>query len=354
MKGFCMARSVRIEFPGAYYHVMARGNRRQRIFRDDADWRGFLGVLGEACERTGWWVHAWVLMGNHYHLLVETPEGNLVEGMKWLQNTYTRRFNCRHGLWGRMFGDRYKSVLVEGAQPYYYETLMDYIHLNPVRAGLVDVAGGGSVLDYLWSSVAGAYALMPGKRPPWVAAARGLEMLGCADTAAGRRKFVERLDRRALAEGPRGAGTAEVDAEMDRRRSHLRRGWYWGSQAFGEMLLGVSRKAVRERGNASYRSGPLAKAHDMAEAQRIVEEGKRALGLGDAELETTRGNDPRKVALADVLLRRTGVGQRWIAERLGMKSAANVCQAVRRLRLREFAGNDEIHAIRDILSDVFD
>ena len=78
---------------------MARGNRRQPIFCDDDDRRYFLAALAEACGRTGWRIHAWVLMGNHYHLLIETPEPNLVEGMKWLQNTYTRRFNTRHRLW---------------------------------------------------------------------------------------------------------------------------------------------------------------------------------------------------------------------------------------------------------------
>jgi REP element-mobilizing transposase RayT len=110
-----MPRSIRIEFPGAFYHVMARGNRRELIYGDDDDRRYFLKTLGEACAMTGWRFHAWVLTGNHYHLVIETPEPNLVAGMQWLQNTYTRRFNVRHGLWGRLFGDRYKSVLVEGA-----------------------------------------------------------------------------------------------------------------------------------------------------------------------------------------------------------------------------------------------
>jgi REP element-mobilizing transposase RayT len=158
-----MGRSIRIEFPGAFYHVLARGNRREAIYRDDEDRRYFLKVLSEACGRTGWRIHAWVLMSNHYHILVETPEANLVEGMKWMQNTYTRRFNVRHGLWGRLFGDRYKSVLVEG-EGFYYQTLIDYIHLNPARARLVNPENGQSVLDYAWSSVAGGYALPPAKR----------------------------------------------------------------------------------------------------------------------------------------------------------------------------------------------
>jgi REP element-mobilizing transposase RayT len=101
-----VARAVRIEYGGAFYHVMARGNRRERIFRNEADRLLFYQTPGEACERTGWRVHAWVLMSNHYHLMVETPEANLVAGMRWLQNTYTRRHNCRHRLWGGLFGDR--------------------------------------------------------------------------------------------------------------------------------------------------------------------------------------------------------------------------------------------------------
>jgi len=120
-----MPRSLRIEFPGAYYHVMARGNRRETIFHDDDDRRFFLATLSEACAMTGWRVHAWVLMGNHYHLFIETPEANLVAGMSWLQNTVTRRYNVRHQAWGRLFGDRYKAVLVEGADTYHYRTLAD-------------------------------------------------------------------------------------------------------------------------------------------------------------------------------------------------------------------------------------
>ena len=194
-----MPRSIRIQYPGAFYHVMARGNRREEIYRDDDDRRFFLKALGEACAMTGWRIHAWVLMSNHYHVVIETPEANLVAGMQWLQNTYTRRFNVRHHLWGRLFGDRYKSVLVEGAG-YYYETLLDYIHLNPVRAGLVDVRGGESVLVYPWSSVAGGHALLPRRRPSWLASEDALSAFGFPDTASGRKRWVEHLDGRAAAE----------------------------------------------------------------------------------------------------------------------------------------------------------
>src|SRR5438477_5906401 len=182
-----MARSVRIEFEGAFYHAMARGNRREAIFLDDDDRRSFLQTLGEACAMTGWRMHGWVILSNHYHLMIETPEPNLVAGMKWLQNTLTRRFNVRHRAWGRVFGDRYKAVPVEGRSPYYYETLLDYIHLNPVRAGLVRVRKKESVLDYKWSSLSRGYALSQRQRPCWLAAEDGLALFGFADSAAGRR-----------------------------------------------------------------------------------------------------------------------------------------------------------------------
>ena len=94
--------SLRVEYAGTYYHVMARGNRREEIFLDEEDGRFFLKAVSKVCAQTGWMVHAWVIMGNHYHLFIETPEGNLVEGMKWLQNTYTRNSNVRHRAFTRV------------------------------------------------------------------------------------------------------------------------------------------------------------------------------------------------------------------------------------------------------------
>ena len=325
-----MARGIRVEYAGAFYHVMARGNRRERIFREDGDRRFFCQTLGEACERTGWRVHAWVLMSNHYHLMVETPEANLVAGMKWLQNTYTRRFNSRHRLWGRLFGDRYKAVLSEGGSDYYYCSLMDYIHLNPVRVGLVRIAEGQSVRDYPWSSVAAGYALPVKERASWLAVAEGLAMAQCPDTAAGRRRFVAHLDQRACEEGTRGAGI--IAPENDRRRSHLRHGWYWGSQAFAEGMLKLAEKAVTSRRNRTYRSGAVARAHDEREAERLLKEGLAAAGLEEGALRGLPGSDVRKTALASLLLKRTTARQSWIAERLAMRSAANVSQQVLRYR----------------------
>lgn len=95
-----MARPLRIQFPGALYHLMSRGDRREPIFKDDQDCTCFLATLGEACEKTGWQVHAYCLMGNHFHLLAETPRANLVAGMKWFPGTYTAQFNCPRGVKG--------------------------------------------------------------------------------------------------------------------------------------------------------------------------------------------------------------------------------------------------------------
>jgi len=326
-----MARSIRLEFEGAFYHVMARGNRRGPIFLDDDDRRFFLKCLAEVCGKTGWGIHAWVLMDNHYHLFIQTPEANLVEGMKWFQNTVTRRFNVRHREWGRLFGDRYKAVVVEGESPYYYETLWDYIHLNPGRAGLVDVTQGQSVLDYPWSSLAGGYALMPHQRAKWLAAEQGLAAMGVEDTAEGRKKLVERLDKR-LAEERERSGFVTVDADADRRGSHLRRGWYWGRQAFAEKVLKLGGGALgRKRKARGYDASPERQAQAEQTAMALLEQGLRVAEMDAEELEATRCTDPRKVLLAWLLWKKTTVSQSWIAGNLGMKNAANVSRVIHRL-----------------------
>ena len=324
-----MARSVRFEFAGAYYHVMARGNQRKAIFKDDDDRRFFLTCLSECCEKTGWRVHAWVLMGNHYHLFIETPEANLVSGMKWLQNTVTRRFNMRHGKWGRLFGDRYKSVLVEGGAASYYMSLWDYVHLNPARAGQVKVNEGGSILDYRWSSVAGGYALMPQQRPKWLAADRCFSVLGYADTAKGRREMVEHLDRRAREEGKK-CGFQPAEEGADGRRSHLRRGWYWGRQEFAEKVLRSASAILGKGKSRGYTRSKEQLAHGEKEAERLLKEGLSAAGLKERDLEALPANEKRKVAIAGIIWRRTTVSQVWIAEKLKMRHAANVSLVLHR------------------------
>ena len=140
-----MARPPRIEFAGALYHITARGNASAAIFVGDADRRDFLSILERSVERCGWLCHAYCLMSNHYHLLVETPQASLSRGMRHLNGVYTQRFNRRRGRAGHVFQGRYKAILVE--KEAYLLELARYVVLNPVRAGLARRAG-----DWPWSS----------------------------------------------------------------------------------------------------------------------------------------------------------------------------------------------------------
>lgn len=140
-----MARPIRIEFDGALYHVTARGNRREAIFEDDADREHFLEVLGDTVTRFNWLCHAYCLMGNHYHAVITTPDGNLSKGMRQLNGVYTQWSNRRHNRIGHVFQGRFKAILVD-ADSYLLE-LTRYVVLNPVRAGMVRRAR-----DWKWSS----------------------------------------------------------------------------------------------------------------------------------------------------------------------------------------------------------
>ena len=132
------------------YHVMSRGDQRNDIFFSDVDRHDFIKTLAEACQKTGWQVHAFCLMRNHYHVVLETPNANLVAGMAWLQSTYTIRLNSRHQQVGRVLSGRYKAQLVEGSGNGYLRTACDYVHLNPVRANLL--APEDRLLAFSWSS----------------------------------------------------------------------------------------------------------------------------------------------------------------------------------------------------------
>lgn len=140
-----MARPLRIEYPGANYHITSRGNARQPIFKDDKDREVFLEVLGFVVIRYIWLCHAYCLMDNHYHLLIETPEGNLSQGMRQLNGIYTQKFNRKHTMVGHVFQGRFKAILVDKEN--YLLELSRYVVLNPVRAGIVKSPG-----KYKWSS----------------------------------------------------------------------------------------------------------------------------------------------------------------------------------------------------------
>lgn len=154
-----MARPLRLEFPGAVYHITARGNARQDIVVDDVDRECFVDLLEREVNQQLWHCYAWCLMDNHYHLLIETPEGNLVSGMRRLNQVYTQRFNRRHARVGHVLQGRYKSILVD-KQSYLLE-LCRYVVLNPVRAGMAR-----SARDWRWSSYRATAGLAPA--PGWL------------------------------------------------------------------------------------------------------------------------------------------------------------------------------------------
>ena len=140
-----MTRPLRLEFPGALYHITSRGNRREDIYLADDDRKAYLSTLANVCERFNWIVHAYCLMGNHYHLLIETPDGNLSQGMRQLNGVYTQYFNRKHRRAGHLYQGRYKAIIVQ--KETYMLEVARYIVLNPVRACLVQTAN-----DWPWSS----------------------------------------------------------------------------------------------------------------------------------------------------------------------------------------------------------
>ncbi len=183
--------------------------------------------------------------------------------------------------------------------------------------------------------MAGGCALLPGRRPRWLAAADMLRAFGCADTAQGRRKWVERLDRRALEGATEHCGVPAPPPEADGRLSQLRRGWYWGSQQFAERMIEAGRAAIKKSRSRGYRGSLESRAHGEQEALRLLAQGMEAAGLDAVELRRLKGSDPRKVAIARVIRQRTTVSLGWIADHLSMRSAANASQQILRMENRE-------------------
>jgi REP element-mobilizing transposase RayT len=225
-----MARPLRIVCPGAWYHVTARGNERRDIFRDDKDRFHFLETLGEMTVRFDVRIHAYVLMGNHYHLLLELRQANLSQAVQWLNVSYSVWFNRRHRRSGHLFQGRFKSIVVEPRA--WGVGLSAYIHLNPVRVSALGlskarrqqaravameepdeaiVAGRLETLRaYRWSSYK-AYT-RAARRPAWLECATVLEMGGgkAAQRVANYRRYVENQLREGLPQSPWEALTDRV------------------------------------------------------------------------------------------------------------------------------------------------
>ena len=299
-----MPRPLRVEYPGALYHAMNRGDRREAIFADDVDRSRFLQTLAEACGRTGWQVHAWCLLSNHFHLVVETPRGNLVVGMKWLLGTYTQRFNRRHGQSGHLFQGRYKAQLIDGERCGYLRTACDYVHLNPARAGLIKE--GEALESWVWSSY-GEYLRAPRRRVRWLRTDRLLGEHGIqCDGARGRAEFAARM---------------QVQRRRDEPEGHveLRRGWRLGAEDFLERLLAAwPLRAQRGHGKT---------VHEETEeviARRIVREEVARAGWRPRDLVERAKGDCGKVKIARRLRKETALTLGQIAQLLHMGAPTHV------------------------------
>jgi len=293
-----MARKLRLEYAGAIYHVMNRGDRREPIFKDDEDRQRFITTLGEACAKTGWQIHALCLMPNHFHLVMETPQPNLVAGMKWLLGTYTSRFNRRHKFFGHLFSGRYKALIVDGSGNGYLKSVCDYVHLNPVRAKLLQPEQ--PLAAYRWSSWPD-YLKNPKKRPVWLRVDRLLgEYRIPKDSTAGRKCLAETLELRRYAEDG-----GEFKA--------IRRGWFFGNDALKQELLA---QATEKTGPWHY--GELVQESAVAKAERIVMEELAQRHWDAAILAARRKGDTEKVLIAQRLQRETTMTLAWIANRLQM------------------------------------
>jgi REP element-mobilizing transposase RayT len=288
------------------YHVMSRGDRREDIFLDDVDRQDFIKTLAEACQKTGFQVHAYCLMRNHYHLVVETPNANLVAGMAWLQSSYTIRLNHRHKLFGHVFSGRYKAQLVEGSGNGYLRTACDYVHLNPVRARLLKPED--RLLGYPWSSLTW-YLAAPEHRPQWLRVDRLLGEHGIGqDTPAGRQEFERRMEQRRLEKADEPALQA------------FRRGWCLGGEDFRKQMLQQMEGKLSE-----HHAGQLRQETAEAKAERIVAEELARAGWGEKDLADRRKSDPAKLAIAARLRKETTLSIKAIAARvhLGTSKGAN-------------------------------
>ena len=304
-----MPRQLRIQYEGAIYHLLSRGDRRESIFIDDKDRRQFLATLGRGCLKTGWQVHAYCLMSNHFHLVIETPRPNLVEGMKWLLGTYTMRFNRRHRVSGHLFGGRYKSLLIDGAASDYLRIVCDYVHLNPVRAGLVRKQE--RLRKYRWSSYP-SYLLGGQKRETWLRCDRLLGEHGLMkESRRSRLEFARRMEQRRV-------------EPNDPSAERIRRGWCFGAEDFIARLLDRMTGSPNEHHYARERTQT-----DEQKAQSIIAVRLKELGWGKAELAARRKSDAHKVKLARELRAQTTVSLKWIAGRLEMGSWTHVSNLLR-------------------------
>jgi len=301
-----MARKIRLEFPGAIYHVINRGNYRSWIFENEKAKEAFVQCLFDVCERAEWRLHAFVVMGNHFHLAVETPRGNLVSGMQWLQSTFANRFNRLRKERGHVFQGRYKSLVVEAGNA--LGQVCHYLHLNPVRAGIVTTE---RLRDYRFSSY--WYLWQPKQRPKFLDLQSALtEPSGLADEPRGWRAYESYLTWQANT-GPAGKNSSYVS---------LSRGWAIGASDFKQALLKEQAATLQSRTWGSRGAVEVKRARWAAALAKALSR------IGEKLRQDRRKSAPWKVAVAAHLKATTDVSNAWLAEKLIMGSGFYVSKHV--------------------------
>jgi len=315
-----MARPLRVEYPGARYHVMCRGNQSRELFQRQEDVDLFLRCLGEMCVRNQAVVHAWCLMGTHYHLLLETPHANLVDAMKWFQGTFTQRYNARHKLWGHLFQGRYKAKVVDDEDSSYFRVVSEYIHLNPADAGMVQP---GQLAEYRWSSYP-FYLNPPSKRPEWLKVQDVLNACGIPnDSLKSRRAYAAYMNLR-----HESVALDKLSAEESAEWQRMERGWVHGSKEFrGRMLDCINEldpDALKHVDDAQQKRDLSAAA-----AEAVVLKCLTYFGMRREALCRVAKSAPEKMLVAGLLRYKFPVSAAWIAETLCMGHYTIVSKAVK-------------------------
>jgi REP element-mobilizing transposase RayT len=306
---------------------MCRGNNGDEIFFKDQGRFCFLETLGEVCGQTGWRVHAYCLMSNHYHLLLETSEANLVEGMKWFQGTYTQRINAMMKRRGHLFQGRYKAIPVQ-TDPrqgglVYFRQVSTYIYLNPYRAGICGVGKEKPLESFRWSS----YPHFIGrkrKHPEWLERKKVYRAWGIKGTKNECEKaYRHKIQRKMKCIEDPDAGRAREFEEQ------IKRGWFLGSERFRESLQPYLSGQTKKD---TYR-GQQRKDHGKAEAERILKVLLAEFGLEEKELIALKSTHLTKQVIAWSLKMNTTVSGTWIADRLEMGHRVNASRAINKIRV---------------------
>jgi len=279
--------------------VLNRGNYKADLFDTAGAAQAFIECLFQTCERMDWRLHAFCLMRNHYHLAVETPSGNLVTGVHWLQSTFGNRFNRFRGEHGRAFQGRYQAILVEPGR--HLSQLVNYIHLNPVRAKVVTLE---QIAQFRWSSYR-YFMREAAERPAFLLCQTWLqENGGLTDTPHGWRAYHDHLAWLMEDEG------RQKDAAFDR----MSRGWVYGGDAFQKNLLGKFKRMP----NAQDWGGKEVGEINRVEWKKLLDQALRILERDLATGHSDPKSAPWKIAVATWLKQRSSVSNRWLSEQLGM------------------------------------